>query len=117
MNETKTIMYEDLRLKHPAELEGEPQEVAAKAAGDLEEAAAVVARHVVATTRQARSGFLSHELSLEPKLTPEQLKVRWDESGTARACLALVRASRAMNTAVRELAVLQSGQEVSKSAA
>lgn len=99
-----------LSYEHPGELEGTPQQVAQRAAGDLAQAAAVFARHVEATARQVRSGFLSDELSRDPSMTPEQLSAAWSRSETARNCLALLRSAKAANTAVK---AVQSGQKAS----
>lgn len=103
----KSVMYSELRYKHPGEIEGEPQEVARLSAADLEEASAIFARHVVATARQVRSGYLSEQLAKDPSLTPDQLNAAWESSVTELACVKLVRASKAANAAVRSIRELQ----------
>jgi hypothetical protein len=96
-----------LNYQNPSEMGGTPQQVAKRAAGDLSDACAVFARHVEATTRQVRSGFLSRELSQKPDLTPKQLAVLWENSQEARACLVLVRSAKAANTATKRVRELQ----------
>lgn len=94
---------ESFTYEHPRERDGAPAEVARDSARDLERAAVIFARHTEAAVRQVRNGFLSHELTRDPDLTPEELAARWDASDAARDCILLIRAARAANTAVKKV--------------
>lgn len=108
MNDTATRTRiiragESFTYEHPGERDGAPQEVANEAAKDLERAAAVFARHTEAAVRQVRSGYLSRELSRDPSLRPDELAKRWESSNSKRACIVLIRAAKAANTAVKKV--------------
>lgn len=83
-----------LSYPHPAELDGDPEEVGAAATRQLAEASLVHARHVYATVQQVRSAYLSRMLREDPNLTPAELAGLWDSSRAAAVCGALVRAAR-----------------------
>lgn len=101
---TKTIPAgESFTYQHPGERDGGPQEVAHDAARDLERASVVFARHTEAAVRQIRSGHLSRELSQDPSLEPVELAERWERSDAAKACIVLMRAAKAANTAVKRV--------------
>lgn len=89
--------------RHPGSLDGTPTQVARRAASDLDEAAAVFARHVVAAVRQARNGFLTEQQLRDPELSPRELAERWEGSPEELACRALVRAAKLGNTGVKAL--------------
>ena len=97
----RTITYKD--LQHPSEIDGEPQQVARKAAADLGEGSSMFGRQVVAVVQQIRSGYMSEQLHRDKSLTSEQLAELWDASDEAVACVRLMRAMRATQTCVGQL--------------
>ena len=98
----------------PADIDGEPEVVAAAAAADLADAASVYAAHALAAVRQARSGYLTRRLNQDPALRPGELAEQWDGSREAAYCVAVMKAARVGKQAAEHLRdSLQSGQKPS----
>jgi hypothetical protein len=104
----RAITYKD--LQHPADLDGEPREVASQAIRDLGDGSSMFGRQVYAVVQQIRSGFMSEQLDRDKELTPERLGELWDASDEALACVRLMRAMKATGACVRELRELSSDQ-------
>lgn len=84
--EQRTLTY-----THPADVDGEPDEVVRQVVSDLNDAAGQFAAHVDAAARQIRNSYQSAALEKDVSLTPEQLAAAWENSYAASLAKLLVK--------------------------